>query len=174
MEFLRDYAPNEKVCRTELTIWNTRVVNAQRSNNHLEEITALGERGTCFRLLGMLNKAESDFYRAGVLSTQISSKKHFLANCLRLAIVWQYQGKHDSCKLLLESLLVGQAVEASEYRDFIFQHLGKCCVEQGQFVSGRAYLEAALKEREIKGDPELLLSTQTAVSRLNQLTAQTS
>lgn len=170
MEFLRDCASKET--EDQLASWNIRVVDAQRSKNLLEEISALGGRGTSFRLLGMLNEAEGDFYRAGVLSARIGSKKHFLANCIRLAIVWQYQGKHNSCKLLLESLLVGEAVEASEYRDFIFQHLGKCCVEQGQFVSGRAYLEAALKEREIKGNPELLLSTQTALHRLSLMAAQ--
>jgi hypothetical protein len=170
MEFLRDYASNDE--EGQLASWNIRVDDAQRSNNLLEEISALGGRGTSFRLLGRLIEAESDFYRASVLSAQIGSKKHFLVNCLRLAITWQYQGKHNSCKLLLESLLVGQAVQASEYSDFILQHLGKCCVEQGQFGRGKAYLEAALREREIKGNPELILSTQTALHHLSLMTAQ--
>ena len=56
-----------------------------------------------------------------------------------------------------------------DYDDFALQHLGKLLVERDRLREGLDCLRESLRLRQVKGDPELIASSQEAVTAASAL-----
>ncbi|MGV3524128.1 MAG: tetratricopeptide repeat protein [Candidatus Sericytochromatia bacterium] len=130
-----------------------------------ERLRLLGECGSAYRALGQLDAAATYFERALDLARVQVNPRLEAANLVRLGVVCHYQNRWDEAETCFAAALAlsEQEPDAWDYRDFALQHWGKLCVEQGRFAQAQAYFEAARLLRQVKGDTELLASTDEAL-----------
>jgi tetratricopeptide (TPR) repeat protein len=92
--------------------------------------------------------------------------KSFVAQSLRWADILRYRGEFGEAEQILDDILdmCEKLDGVSFYKDFALQHLGKLNFDLGEYDIAFAYFEKALILRKIKGDQELIESTNFAIS----------
>jgi tetratricopeptide (TPR) repeat protein len=130
----------------------------------------LGALGGYARLLERYQESIDYFQEALELAQNLHLPAFEAANLIRLATAYQYNQQHQEAEALFQAALtLTEKPEASAYRDFAWQHLGKFLVEQGFLKEARDCFHAALQLRQHKHDPELIASTQAALGALDAL-----
>lgn len=133
----------------------------------------LGSLGTYARLLQRYAESVALLHEALQLSQDLHLKAFEAANLIRLGTSYQYAGdNHRAETLFLQALQLTEQPEAHAYRDFAWQHLGKFLAEQGMYQEAQNCFLAALELRKSKADPDLIASTQAAISALAALTSK--
>ena len=130
----------------------------------------LGRLGTGCRVLGRGEEAVRWLGEAVELSRALGDAELEIANLIRLATAFQYAGRYDEARAMLEKV-VGRCAsgEAPDYEDFALQHLGKVFAEQGRARDAIPLFERALTLRRRKGDPQLVASTERALAGVRLL-----
>lgn len=134
---------------------------ATLDHDPLLKIRHLGMAGSLARIVHALDLAEDYLTEAVRLSEQSEHPLHKFINQIRLANVYQWQGRFDLSTALFEALL---EAPLSEYEDFLLQHAGKNAFDQGAYDQALSYFQQALKIREDKGSEELIQSTEMALA----------
>jgi tetratricopeptide (TPR) repeat protein len=130
-----------------------------------EELQLLGQIGVMCRMLGRLDDAERYLQRAVALSKQVGSERSRQVNRIRLAHVYQWQGRFGlSDPIFEEAVALCERREAlSAYLDFALQHYGKSLFDQGRYAEAERLFERALQLRLAKGDDSLAASSRFAL-----------
>lgn len=136
--------------------------------NGPERLAHLGEAGTLARGLRDYATAETYFRAAIALATVLKDERQLAANTVRLGVVLHHDGsgREAEAEACFADILSRADAGAAAYHDFALQHLGKLQVEQGRLSEARGCFRRALALRELKGDPELIASTQRALAGL--------
>lgn len=92
--------------------------------------------------------------------------RSFVAQSLRWADILRYRGEFGEAEQIIEGVLdmCEKLEKVSFYKDFALQHLGKLNFDLGEYEIALVYFEKALVLRKIKGDQELIESTNFAIS----------
>lgn len=99
--------------------------------------------------------------------TNRRSSRLYVANLLRLAISYQYAGKHEKAIQLFDQCLHAIAeLRVRGYKHYVFQHKAKCLVEANRPDDARSAFKTALILRRRKGDAALVASTLEGLSQL--------
>src|SRR5579885_282361 len=129
----------------------------------------LGSMGETWYLLGNYQEALALLGEALALARQLEDTRREIANLIRLATASQYAGDHSRAEVLFRQALdLVRTAQQTEYVDFVWQHLGKCLVEMGRLEEARACFEEALAYRRVKGDAELIASTDRALAAVRR------
>jgi tetratricopeptide (TPR) repeat protein len=131
------------------------------------ELRLLGEVGNGLRCLGHHREAIPYLERAVVAAQQLGDRRREAANRVRLGTARQFAGEIDRAEVDLRAALGVHP----DYDDFALQHLGKLLVERGRLREGLDCLSESLGRRQVKGDPELIASSQEAVTAARALLA---
>jgi tetratricopeptide (TPR) repeat protein len=132
------------------------------------ELRLLGEVGNGLRCLGQHREAIPYLERAVVLAQALGDARREAANRVRLATARQFAGEADRAETDLRAALGVHP----DYDDFALQHLGKLLVERDRLREGLTCLSEALRRRQVRGDPELVASSQEAVDAASALLAE--
>ncbi len=132
------------------------------------EIRLLGEVGNGLRCLGHHGEAIPYLERAVVLAQALADARREAANRVRLGTARQFVGEIDQAETDLRAALGVHP----DYDDFALQHLGKLLIERDRLREGLTCLCEALRQRQVKGDPELIASSQEAVNAAPVLLAE--
>jgi hypothetical protein len=91
-----------------------------------EELRLLGQIGVMCRMLGRLDEAEGHLKRAVALAEQAGSDRSQLVNNIRLAHVYQWQGRFELSDPLFEEAIATceSREDLSDYLVFALQHYG--------------------------------------------------
>ena len=88
---------------------------------------------------------------------------------LRLAIILQYRGNYTKAseiyKNSIKEIEEGKNKINLKYLDFVFQHYGKLKFDQGFYKEALELFMRAYEERIVKGDLELVSSTEFAIAQ---------
>ncbi len=129
----------------------------------------LGSLGETWYLLGNYQESLALLGDALALARQLKDTRREIANLIRLATAHQYAGDHSRAEALFhQALELVRTAQQTEYVDFVWQHLGKCLVEMGRLEEARACFEEALACRQVKGDAELIASTDRALEAVRR------
>lgn len=129
----------------------------------------LGSLGETYYLLGDYQDAFLFLGKALALARRVGDRRREAVNQIRLATAHQYAGNHLEAEARFHQALdFVTASHQTEYLDFIWQHLGKCLVEQGRIEEAIRCFEEALAYRRVKGDADLIASTERALSAIRQ------
>lgn len=124
-----------------------------------------GMHGVYSRILGQLESAEESLNSAVALSQSILDARLVYINELRLAHVYQWQGRFELSTPMFEELLVRAEKDRhlGLLLDFAMQHAGKNAFDQGKYAEALSHFAGALALRRLKNDARLLHSTETAI-----------
>jgi tetratricopeptide (TPR) repeat protein len=129
-----------------------------------------GMHGVYCRILGMLDEALLSLEQAVVMAESVLDARLVFINQLRLAHVYQWQGRFDLSTPMFEALL--QRAESDRHLglllDFALQHAGKNAFDQGKYAEALSHFAGALALRRLKNDARLLASTETAIAAARQ------
>ncbi len=138
---------------------------ATAAGDAAERLRLLGSLGETYYLLGEHQEAFPLLEEALALARSLQDRRREVANLLRLATAQQYAGSHSQAeRLFRQALDLADTSHQTEYIDFIWQHLGKCLMEQGRVDEAIGCFEEALARRQRKGDADLLASTERALA----------
>lgn len=105
-----------------------------------------------------------------IQATQQQHERLVLVNQIRLAHVYQWQGRYDESNALFDQII--QTCETNprvaDYLDFAYQHAGKNASDQAEYAAATRYFEQALALRKAQGNAELVESTELALSLTQQ------
>jgi tetratricopeptide (TPR) repeat protein len=136
-----------------------------------------GMHGVYSRILGQLDSAEASLKSAVEMSQSVLDARLVYINELRLAHVYQWQGRFELSTPMFEELLVRAEKDRhlGLLLDFAMQHAGKNAFDQGKYAEALSHFAGALALRRLKNDARLLHSTETAIAvtreRISQQTA---
>ena len=121
------------------------------------------------RILGDLDLAEQYIVQALEILKEFNRPDQIFAMNLRLAIILQYRGNYSKASEIYTNSI--KEIEESKdkkklkYLDFVFQHYGKLKFDQGFYKEALDFFMRAYEERIIKGDLELISSTEFAIAQ---------
>ncbi|MFJ8260633.1 tetratricopeptide repeat protein [Rummeliibacillus sp. NPDC094406] len=117
----------------------------------------------------VINEADQAiYYFKKCLNMAEHHPKRRIETLIRLGEAYKYADLHKKALQLFDCALnLSIDFQITNYKDFIFQHIGKCLMELGKIELAKEYLNEALKIREISGDVELIRSTQKVLDYLN-------
>ena len=121
------------------------------------------------RIIGDLDLAEQSLIQAIELLKDFKREDQIFAMKLRLAIVYQYRKSFTKAERIYSDSL--KAIDTTtdsrikKYHDFVFQHYGKLKYDQGFYKEALDFFMRAYEERIIKGDLELVSSTEFAIAQ---------
>lgn len=163
--YLDDDSVRERIARNL-----DRLPAARDAGDMAERLHLLGQVGNDQRALGNLIEAEMFLTEAVALARKVGDSQREAANLIRLATARQYGGRHaDAEAMFREAVALTTSGPASDYEDFALQHLGKCLVEMGRIDEAIACFDRALVLRWMKADPELIASTEAALTAAHAL-----
>lgn len=148
---------------------------ALNEKNVLKKIRLLSKTGTLCRTYGENLKSEEYLLKALNLTDKSEHTVEYIIANLRLSLTYKKLKKFELSLHLLSELesMITKNESVIQYMDFVYQHKGKVLFGMNKFSEALAYFEKALKLREIKGDEELISSTefaiQTTKNRLTQI-----
>lgn len=126
--------------------------------------------GAYERIVG--NLSESKFYLQQAIE-QCEISQHIqgrFINKLRLAHVYHWERNFkEAHKIFNELLHLLQQNELAVYKDFFYQHYGKCKIDEGDISTAFTYFQRALQIRLKKGDQELIDSTEQCIQYCRSL-----
>ncbi|MBC97918.1 MAG: hypothetical protein CME63_09220 [Halobacteriovoraceae bacterium] len=121
------------------------------------------------RIIGDLDLAEQSLIQAIELLKDFKREDQIFAMKLRLAIVYQYRESFTKAERIYSDSLkaIGTTTDSriKKYHDFVFQHYGKLKYDQGFYKEALDFFMRAYEERIIKGDLELVSSTEFAIAQ---------
>ncbi|KGX91698.1 hypothetical protein N781_04020 [Pontibacillus halophilus JSM 076056 = DSM 19796] len=128
--------------------------------------------GVYSRILGDVSVSEQYLLQSINLYKELDDYNQIFVSSLRLAVTYQWKGQYDQAIACLQQLLseVDGRTELETYRDFVYQHLGKCYFEQGAYREAIDFFMKAYVIRQVKGDEKLLQSTEYALSQCKAAT----
>jgi len=141
---LHDYAVNPGDFRQALSNLENQL---QKENDVTAQIKLLGQVGTHQRILILLKEAEITFKKAISLASSNGHVMLKLVNLVRLGNTKHWQGDFTEAHQLFEECfeVIAKDKTIDGYRDFIFQHRGKCYFDQGQYdLALKNFYEAIL------------------------------
>lgn len=148
---------------------------ALNEKNVLKKIRLLSKTGTLYRIYGENLKSEEYLLKALNLTDKSEHTAEYIIANLRLSLTYKKLKKFELSLHLLSELesMITKNESVIQYMDFVYQHMGKVLFGMNKFSEALACFENALKQREIKGDEELISSTefaiQTTKNRLTQI-----
>ncbi|MBK8552174.1 MAG: tetratricopeptide repeat protein [Ignavibacteria bacterium] len=122
--------------------------------------------GVSYRVFGNNEQSEIILLKALELLDAVKNKTdHFIAE-LRLSQTFQKQGKFEDSINILKRLenISRENKELNNYTDVVYQHLGKVYFDMERFEEAMYKFKKAKTLREVKGDRELLSSTEFAIT----------
>lgn len=166
--FLRQSQPHDATLRQRL---GDGIPALEAARGEPETYLALlGELGAVARSLEEWDLAERWLTEALTLAQTLGDKAREAANLIRLGTLYHYRDDvHRGMLLFSQALTLSDQPEASDYRDFALQHMGKLLVEQGLYQEAYQCFAQALQLRERKGDEALIQSTREALNALESL-----
>ncbi|WP_397538517.1 tetratricopeptide repeat protein [Rummeliibacillus pycnus] len=122
--------------------------------------------GYAYRVINEANQAI--YYFKKCLNLDEHHPKWRIVTLIRLGEAYKYANLHKKALQLFDCALnLSIDFQITNYKDFIFQHKGKCLMELGEIEFAKEYLYEALKIRKVSGHVELIQSTQTVLDYLN-------
>jgi tetratricopeptide (TPR) repeat protein len=130
----------------------------------------LGLRGVYRRILGDLDRAESDLVEAVAIAEQIGIAALITVMRLRLAHVYQWRKDFKRSNEMFEREIERCMAdpELSSFLHFAYQHAGKNLFDQNDLPGARRNFQAALELRRKKGDRKLIDSSLAALARISE------
>jgi tetratricopeptide (TPR) repeat protein len=119
--------------------------------------------GAYSRILGDYPTAEKHLKKALAYSEQLDDARPSIVNLIRLAHVYQWEGKFDKSNAMFDNLIEMCEGDYESLLDTVYQHAGKNRFDQEQYVEALALFEKALELRQSKDNPSLIESTEHAI-----------
>lgn len=132
----------------------------------------LSHIGGFARIMGDFDLSEKCYLDAARVFEELKMSEQVFATKLRLAVTYQYKGNHTkSSEIYSKAIQVirsskSQSVKA--YLDFALQHYGKQKFEMKLYQDALDLFMETLELRIIKGDLELISSTEFAISKTRE------
>jgi len=119
------------------------------------------------RIMGDFDLAEKSILGAISILEDLGKKEQIFAMKLRMAIIFHYQKRFSKAEEIF-SIALGLVRKgnkgAVKYSDFIFQHYAKLKFDQKFYRDAMDLFMEAYEARMVKGDLELLASTEHAIT----------
>ncbi|MEU1618727.1 tetratricopeptide repeat protein [Streptomyces sp. NPDC005722] len=132
-----------------------------------EQPALLRRAGVGLLVLGRHTEAISTLERALALADD----KLAIAIHINLGDAYRYFGDLEAAEPHYQQALHLCEGHAPDMLYFCFQHLGKQRLDQGRAEEARDLLEMALRQRRTKGDPSLVVATETALRLVDRAEA---
>lgn len=119
------------------------------------------------RIMGDFELAEKSIIDALRILEELGKKEQVFAMKLRMAIIFHYQKRFSKAEEIFSKALdlVRKGNKgAKKYSDFIFHHYGKLKFDQKFYRDSLDLFMEAYEARMVKGDLELLASTERAIT----------
>ncbi len=138
---------------------------------HEQYIRLCGLIGVYSRILNNPSESEAFLTKAIQSCEQSNELKTMFANQLRLAHTYHWKEDYHKANQLFQELIdtLDNNPSLELYRDFLYQHYGKCRLDQGDVVTARFYFQLALSIRKQKGDLDLISSTKKAIQYCQEM-----
>ncbi|MCS1350663.1 tetratricopeptide repeat protein [Mechercharimyces sp. CAU 1602] len=132
-----------------------------------------GYLGNAYRVVGDVARALNYLKQALGLAEELDNVRQLIVALLRLGEAYKYAGDLKQAEaLFIKAQTKATTHDVTPYIDFCLQHLGKCLWEQGRGTEAKALLTEALRLRNMKGDRDLIASTQLALNVVNRHTTR--
>lgn len=129
----------------------------------------LGSLGNLYRIDLQPRVAIPLFKQCLEIADKEQNKQREVVTRIRLGETLKYDGRHeDAWKEFERALKLCETNGITKYRDFVYQHMGKCLMELSEFAAAEECFEKALEIRKEKGEVSLIESTQKAIEFLNR------
>ncbi|MEM8533251.1 MAG: hypothetical protein AAGF95_20590 [Chloroflexota bacterium] len=167
-EQLREVPRNPSAMQQALDWLNTRISDAEL--DAVQRIRYYGLIGVYARMLHQYETAIDALQIALSQAAQQQHERLVVMNQIRLAHVYQWQGRHDESDALFDQIIQTCLTNprVADYLDFAYQHAGKNAFDQADYLTAIRYFEQALVLRKTQGNTELIESTELALSLTQQ------
>lgn len=140
------------------------------SVNEAEKYYLCGIIGNLYRICEEPQNAINYLNQCLNFSLEEGNIKKEIVSLVRLGEALKYANKHNEALVLFNNALTKcEDNQVDIYLDFILQHKGKSLMELGQLEEAENCFIKTLKIRKIKGDSNLIESTQLALSLVRTL-----
>ena len=122
--------------------------------------------GTLARILNNYELAAESFDVADKILSQLPDRRALVVNWIRWGHLLHWQGHFDLAleKFDCTQVEITNTPALQNLRDFLLQHKAKCLLDSGRITEAKACFSEALKLRLLKGDLELISSTQQGLN----------
>lgn len=132
----------------------------------------LAQIGGYARIMGDFELSEKCYLDAIKAFEDLKASEQVFATKLRLAVTFQYQRKFSKSTEIYEKAIKimrsSKSASVRNYLDFAIQHFGKQKFEQGFFSEALDYFMEAYELRIVKGDLDLVASTEFAINKTKE------
>ena len=163
-ENLQESPKDRALVQDRVAELNALLVDEDNSKN---KIRVLGELAFLHRILGEFVSAEKALSNvAEILDHENHETRYQIVNEIRVATLRQWQSRFDEADEIFQRVcdLCSIHSQYEDLLDFCLQHQGKNYFDQEKYNSSIECFEKALQLRIVKNDPELIQSTQFALS----------
>jgi hypothetical protein len=131
-------------------------------------IKLLGWLGVYGRITQNLDLAESSLRTACELGRNSGQLRSEITNRIRLGHVFHWQSRFTEAGELFSEIekMLPRDSAWNDLRGFLYQHWGKCCLDQKLYPQAKVMLSLALEIRIRLGLPELIESTMQALEKI--------
>lgn len=166
-DFLREKASDPTRL---LEVIKTAEALLEKTDENEDKYFLMGTLGNLYRIQGNTKEAMNLLTNCLDYALVQGNFKKEIISSIRLGEAFKYDGKHTKANQLFdESITKCKAYKHGSYLDFALQHKGKCLLEMGNLTVAKDCLDEALRIRKLKGDEELIQSTQLAIKLLKEL-----
>ena len=161
--------PEDAVAMKKGVDWLQGKIDELDESEKVQQTILLSQLSGFARIVGDLDLAENSLVQALEILKEFKREDQIFAMNLRLAIVHQYRQSFTKAEDIYTSSL--KAIESGgdkklkKYYDFVLQHYGKLRFDQGLYKEALDLFMRAYEERIIKGDLDLLSSTEFAIAQ---------
>jgi tetratricopeptide (TPR) repeat protein len=171
--FNMDYKINKEL-REQPVDMDAMLMGIDHLKEELENEENQIKRASILSLLGVFSRISGDYIGSENFLKEsyeiFKTEKKFLAAFvarLRLGVTYQWKEQYSkSEKIFLSCIDIARNSDdpaLAGYEDFALQHLGKCKFDQGLINEALDYFTEAMELRIVKGDLELIKSTEKAI-----------
>jgi tetratricopeptide (TPR) repeat protein len=169
IDALRDCVTDRNAWQSQVEMWRRQLEGVTDDRERLLLLGRLGEwlrqdRGTVEEAVRLLTEASA-------LAERLDHQQAICISLLRLATALQYANRHEEALAHFHmALAVAHRYRLLRVKDFVLQHMGKCCIEMGRFAEAHRLLRHALRLRQRRRNPNAghIESTQRALEILMQ------
>ena len=140
-----------------------------KESDELKKASMLSLIGVYSRIVGELTESESYLSEAIEIFKKHQKAKPLTYLRLRLATTLHWKEKYSSAEKIFLEIIQSQTPESKHYLDYACQHMGKCKFDQKLYKEALNYFMQALDLRLVKGDMELIRSTEMAIEKVRPL-----
>lgn len=162
---LREYPEDAEQMRNGVDFL---VEEVGRLDNEVQIALEKGLIGGYYRILGNYNESLEYLEASKTLYKKLDRLDAVVAIDLRIATTYSYMKKYSTADAIfrkwIDAMRSTKYPQINKYLDFACQHLGKSRFEQGFFQEALDLLLEAHQERIMKGDIDLIKSTEHAIS----------